>query len=80
MRETMGVIYFPFYFIWLPYEKIISLKETGKLIWYKYLNTSFTQLNCPYCIKEHVTIWSFWHDLSLVFMNSGMDAKVSEFW
>ena len=61
-RNYGSRFFFLFYFMWLPCEKIISLKEAGKLIWYKYLNTSFTQLDCPYCIRQHATIWNFWHD------------------
>ena len=55
---------FLFYFMWLPYEKIISLKEAGKLIWYKYLNTPIysTVLSLPCkrtCYNMKVWTW-FW--------------------
>ena len=53
---------FLFYFMWLPYEKIISLKEAGKLIWYKYLNTPIysTVLSLPCkrtCYNMKVWTW-----------------------
>ena len=78
--EKLWKSYIFSFLLWLPYEKIMSLKEAGKLIWYKYLNTSFTQPDCPYRMREHATIWKIDMILSLVFINSSTDAKVSQFW